>query len=279
MYLSIIDPHIAGNLLASAGAVAVYLLVRPRWVASPDGSTLPRYRRLRLLAVTALTLALLAIWFAEVQILLWSLTAVVVAFVIATKELIQCATGALLRRAGASFRIGDQLTIDGVSGEVVAHGVLTTTIAETEGCAVARHRTGRRIVVPNSRLFAADLKVEAPSAAVGPARFHIVFDPSVSVVSAVSVLETTLKRYCEPFAESGAVTDAPAPLVTLATTDLGRVRLDILCFVPADEAVALEREVKLEFLEWLWGEAQARQIRPPAGRRYAAVNDARARVA
>ena len=278
MNISFLDPHIAANLAASAGAAALLLPVRAGLLyrlRSGDEAA-GRDRRLarsRVRTAFGLLLAVTlgAIWFAEIQSLIWSVTAVIVAFTIATKELIQCGTGALMRAAGRSFRVGDRLEIDGVYGQIVAHGILTTTIAEIERAAGGCRETGRTIVMPNSRLFAAEVRIDLRESTLVSHRFHVIFDPSVSTQAAVKALEAALTRYCAPFAEeveaaSGALRSSRSgevvsrPLVTLGTTDLARIRLDALCTVPAGLAMELEREVKMEFLEWLWADAQQRQL-------------------
>ncbi|MCW4115871.1 mechanosensitive ion channel family protein [Aurantimonas sp. MSK8Z-1] len=283
MYTPFLDPHIATKLTASLVVVCLSLPLRKLALrrarslgCGADGRQEMRLSRVRTVFGLLLTLALGTIWFTEIQSLIWSVTAVIVAFTIATKELIQCGTGALMRAAGRSFQVGDRMEIDGVYGEIVAHGILTTTILEIERAAGGTRATGRTIVLPNSRLFAADVCIDVRERQLVAHRFHVIFDPSVSTHAAVKVLEASLARYCLPFAAEVEAATATLghlragelflkPLVTLGTTDLARIRLDALCTVPATQAVALEREVKMEFLEWLWADAQARQLQAASG--------------
>ncbi len=282
-----IDPHLALDLGASAALLGVVALARRLLAVRIAARTGPAaggaplsLMRLRLGCGLVLLLGFVLIWFDELQSLLWSLTAVAAAFVIATKELIQCVTGALMRAAGGSFRVGDVVEIDGIYGRIVAHGLLATTVAEMEKGSSGGRLTGRRVVVPNSRLFAADLRVaEEAGAALSPLSFHLVIDPHVSTQRTVAFLEAALQRFCEPFSAAREAINGAPPLVTLETTELGRVRLDVSCLVPPPEAVAFEREIKMEVLEWLWAQAQARQMRPPGEARFVAVNDRPARAA
>ena len=91
-------------------------------------------------------LGLVMIWAEELRLFAVSVFAVAVAAVIATKELIQCVTGAMLRTGGKAFKIGDRIEIAGIRGDVIDHNLLTTTVME-----IGLHQmTGRAVVLPNS---------------------------------------------------------------------------------------------------------------------------------
>src|SRR5690606_33971720 len=100
--------------LRSAGTRAVLRYegfttdVRRRWVVV-----------LRNASVLLLILGLLSIWAEELQTLAVSLIAFAVALVIATKELILCASGAVVRAAGDAYGVGERVEINGLRGEVV----------------------------------------------------------------------------------------------------------------------------------------------------------------
>jgi len=90
------------------------------------------------------------IWGPEVQGLAVSLLAFAVAIVLATKELILCVSGAVLKASGRAFTIGDRIEINDLRGDVFDHTFLTTTLLEVgPGKAIHQH-TGRKIVIPNS---------------------------------------------------------------------------------------------------------------------------------
>lgn len=92
----------------------------------------------------------LIIWGSDLQGFAVSLLAFAVAIVLATKELILCVTGAVLKASAQSFTIGDRIEISGLRGDVFDHTLLTTTLLEVgPGKAIHQH-TGRKIVLPNS---------------------------------------------------------------------------------------------------------------------------------
>lgn len=101
-------------------------------------------------AIPLLLLALLIVWGSELRSVAISIFAVAAAVVLATKELIMCLSGSVVRRFGHSFTIGDRIEVGGLRGDVIDLNLLTTTIVEI-GPGVLNHQyTGRTIVLPNS---------------------------------------------------------------------------------------------------------------------------------
>ena len=77
-----------------------------------------------------LVLGLVLIWAPQLRTFALSLTAVAVAIVVATKELILCLSGALLRATTRAFSVGDWVEIGENRGEVTDHTMLATTLQE-----------------------------------------------------------------------------------------------------------------------------------------------------
>jgi small-conductance mechanosensitive channel len=130
---------VARNLLR---VESVPLEQRRRWMVS-----------LRNAAVFIFLFGLLIIWAEQVRTWALSLVAVAAAFVIATKELILCVSGAVLRGFSRPFTVGDRVEIGGIRGDILDQSILTTTILEVGPGAQNHHRTGRSITVPNSMLL------------------------------------------------------------------------------------------------------------------------------
>lgn len=268
--VELIDPALARNIAGSAVLAASVLGMRGFLAArvAKGEKLLTRQQRCRLfhirsVSAAALALGLGAIWIAELQMLLLSLTAVIVAFVIATKELIQCASGSLLRTAGGLFRIGDWIEIDGARGEIVDHGLLTTTLLEMESGSLGYGYTGRMLVLPNSQLFTASARVQRFGRRFVPHRFTVTFEPAASMAEVLAWWDRETARAFGPFRVlavryhrtvarrlQGAPV-GPEPQVTLATSELGRLRVEVMLFCPTTQAMALERQLKAGFLDWL----------------------------
>lgn len=144
-------------LLLSVILVAAVLFVRAAGLKvagslenAPDVVRLRWRVQIRRGVITSLVVGLLFIWGSELRELAISLVAFAVALVIASKELILCFLGALVRAASGSFGIGDRIEIAGVRGDVIDHGFLTSTILEI---GPAGQRTGRSVVIPNALLL------------------------------------------------------------------------------------------------------------------------------
>ncbi|GLR64263.1 mechanosensitive ion channel domain-containing protein [Marinospirillum insulare] len=95
-------------------------------------------------------LGVFMIWGEELRTLALSIVAIAVAFVVATKELIMCITGSLLKTGARSFDIGDRIQVKDFRGDVIDQNLLATTILEVGPGKLTHQRTGRMIVLPNS---------------------------------------------------------------------------------------------------------------------------------
>ncbi len=124
-----------------------------RYVRNQEWANVQMSRRwmvqIRNLALLLLFFGLTVIWAEQLRSAAISLVALGAAFVLATKELIMCVSGAIVRTSGKSFSIGDRIEVSGLRGDVVDHSLLTTTIFEV---GPGEARTGRTIVFPNSLL-------------------------------------------------------------------------------------------------------------------------------
>jgi small-conductance mechanosensitive channel len=97
-----------------------------------------------------LILGLVLIWGEELRTLALSIVAIAVALVIATKELILCVIGTLLKTASNSFELGDRIQVKDFRGDVIDQNLLATTIMEVGPGKITHQRTGRTMVIPNA---------------------------------------------------------------------------------------------------------------------------------
>lgn len=104
--------------------------------------------QIRTAAVLTLVFGLAVIWAAELRAAAFSLVAVAVALTIATKELILCLSGSLVRTTSRAFAVGDRVEVGEHRGDVIDIGALSTKILEVDG--ETNRRTGRVITIPNS---------------------------------------------------------------------------------------------------------------------------------
>ena len=101
---------------------------------------------------------LLAIWWPELSNFAISIAAVTLALVIATKELILCFSGAMLRAGTRAFTIGDWVEVGSHKGEVIDYDMFTTTLQELDKPPNDYSFTGKTILVPNSVFLSKSVK-------------------------------------------------------------------------------------------------------------------------
>ena len=144
------------DVAATVIALLLIVLLRSVVARSVESSDLPAERRRRMLVQTRNGAILLfvgaaaVIWAQQLQSVALSLAAIAVAIVVATKELISCLSGALMRISAQGFSLGDRIEVAGYRGDVIDIGGLTTTILEVGPGPSIHQVTGRTVVLPNS---------------------------------------------------------------------------------------------------------------------------------
>lgn len=212
-----------------------------------------------------LVVGLVLIWAPQLRTFALSLTAVAVAIVVATKELILCVSGAVLRASARAFSVGDWIEVAGSRGEVVDHTLFATTLHELDGA----HHTGRTIVVPNSMLLTAPVRNLSHLRTFTFHTFAVTIDPAIDVTSTEDALRAVAERHVAPFAAEAARVNAlierrtgsdirePELRLRFSTTDLGKYRVTFSLFVPVAEAEPIEAAVTREAMQILHGRVLA----------------------
>jgi small-conductance mechanosensitive channel len=148
--------EIVRNLLLTALLWAAAFLLRAIVSRALTARGISGEERRRFLQLTrngvlgVLAIGTAALWFDELKVFALSLVAVAAAVVLATKELIMCLGGTLIRTSSRAFEVGDRIELDGLRGDVVDATLLTTTLLEVGPGRVGHQRTGRAITLPNS---------------------------------------------------------------------------------------------------------------------------------
>lgn len=212
--------------------------------------------RTRWVALGIAVLGLTVIWADELRTLALSLVAIAAAVVLATKELIMCMSGTLVRASGATFEIGDRIEVEGVRGDVIDHQLLTTTVLEI---GPGHQPTGRTVVLPNSVFLTAkvfnetlsdsfvvhaiNVPVTAPEQ-LGPERerlltiAHEICAPFED--AAAKSLDATAARYNLPFT-------SPRPSVLVSAPAADKMGLLLRVPVPARQRGQIEQEILRRF--------------------------------
>ncbi|WP_164848303.1 mechanosensitive ion channel family protein [Halobacteriovorax sp. HLS] len=92
----------------------------------------------------------LFIWNEEIRSLAFSLAAILVAIVLACKELILNFMGGIFKLTQNSFHVGDRIEVAGIRGDVIDRTLFSTTLLEVGPGMETHQLTGRSVIVPNS---------------------------------------------------------------------------------------------------------------------------------
>ncbi len=203
---------------------------------------------------------LVFIWAPHLQTVAVSFLAFALAFVIATKDLLDCLIGSMFRTASRAYSIGARIEINGIRGNVVDHNFLTTTLLEIGPGQTSHQYTGRALVIPNSLFLRHSLTNETY---LKDYRLHIITVP-LSINDdwklAESILLETANEECHTYIEDakkkmkaleGKVwLDAPSvePRVTIQLPESGHINLLLRIPCPTTIPARLEQAILKKFL-------------------------------
>ncbi|MDO1509737.1 MULTISPECIES: mechanosensitive ion channel family protein [unclassified Neisseria] len=118
-----------------------------RWVVASRNITL-------IMAIFGLAI----IWAAQIQTLALSMFAVAAAIVLATKELIMCLSGSLLRASTNQYSVGDYIEVAGLRGRVVDINMLNTLMMQVGPNPLVGQLSGKTVSFPNSLLLSSSVQ-------------------------------------------------------------------------------------------------------------------------
>lgn len=192
---------------------------------------------------------------------LFSIVAILVAFVMATKEWITCIMGAMYRMTTRSFKIGDHISIQNVRGEVLDVQWLQTRMLELGPEANGTYYTGRVVSIPNSWLIQYQLSNETFFDTYG---FHWIALPlSVydDVQMATEILVEQANLVCADFMDDAKknmtrmqdshFVDGPtlAPKTHLEFKEMGQLKLNLRFPAPHGRGDGLSQKIIQNFLK------------------------------
>ena len=146
--------RLAASIAIIVFAIAMQILLRQsvlRYMSRPE-LRLRWLVGLRNVLILLALVGLTSVWIAELRAFATAVVAFAVAFVIATKEFILCINGSFMRATTNAYAIGDRISIDGHRGDVIDLTLFSTTLLEVGPGENYHLRTGRTVVIPNSKL-------------------------------------------------------------------------------------------------------------------------------
>jgi small-conductance mechanosensitive channel len=258
------DRDLVRNLLVSVILLGLvlglrYVAIRSlgRFKKTRSADPLRLRARTRWVALAVAVLGLVVIWADELHTIALSLVAIAAALVLATKELIMCLSGTLVRASGGSFEVGDRIEVDGLRGDVIDHQLLTTTLLEI---GPGHLPTGRTVVLPNSVFLSAKVFNESLTDNFVLHVVRVPMPPSADILKEQFRLLAVANELCAPHAEDAAQSldsvaaqhglSLPPPHARVLLDVSGKETVGLLLQipVPARRRGEIEQEVLLRFL-------------------------------
>lgn len=239
-----IDSSVALDVLKSLILLLTLIIIRPlivRWIAHNPTLSMESKRRwvvtTRNSVVFAFLIGLVIIWAHELQAFAVSLVALAAAFVLATRELILCWSGAALRVGSKVFAVGDRIQIAGHRGVVLDHDAFATRLLEIGPGQSAHLYTGRVTIFPNSLLLTNTLIKENPEQEYGLYTLIVPLKNDDDWQKAERALLEAAKAECAPFMDEAArhmklleqtnllEAPSPEPRITIQLPESGKIHL------------------------------------------------------
>lgn len=235
--------HVAvGRMLRHSSRLTVE--TRRRWIVN-----------IRNTLVAVFLLGMILIWAPQLQPFAVTLIAVALALVFATKELLACLSGALLRIGVNAFSLGDRIEIGSVRGNVVDHTWFATKVLEIGPGQTSHQYTGRAMVFPNSLLLSMPVTNETYTKKYVLHITTIRLTTDDDLLKAEAILLDAAWKECSAYLEDAKRymknlegrhwLDAPSvePRVTYQFKDAGRVNLLLRVPCRAHETARMEQAI------------------------------------
>lgn len=206
-------------------------------------------------------LGLVLIWGEELRTLALSIVAIAVAFVVATKELIMCITGSILKAGAGSFSIGDRIQIKDFRGDVIDQNLLATTILEVGPGKLTHQRTGRMAVIPNALFVSEPVINESFTHDYVLHVFTVPFKRDDDWRGAQKAIVESANKQCAPFLEEvrrymnrisvsrGLESPSVDPRVTMQVPTAGEIHLIVRVPVKSGQRGFIEQAIMAEVFQ------------------------------
>lgn len=210
---------------------------------------------------TVTLLILFMLWQSEISEFALSVTAIAVAIVVASKEIILCFTGSIQRASSRSFRVGDWIEVGQLCGEVIDHNMMATVIQEIDLHHGQYHFTGKTATLPNSMFFTYPVKNLNFMKRYVYHNFSVVVADFVNLYPLLAPLTEKIEEHCSYFSEVAhrynamiekhAGVDLPGaePHIHISSNPNGEQSVHVMIFCPTDKANHLEHLIRKDFMD------------------------------
>lgn len=204
---------------------------------------------------------LFLLWKSEISQFALSVTAIAIAIVVASKEIILCFTGSIQRASSRSFRMGDWIEVGTVCGEVIEHNMMATVIQEIDLQHGQYHYTGKTATLPNSMFFTYPVKNLNFMKRYVFHNFSIVVPKFVNLYPLLPIMYERMEEHFSHFIdvarrynnmiEKHAGIDLPSaePHIEISSATAGEQIVHFMIFCPTERANQLEQLIRQDFMQ------------------------------
>ena len=262
MGLPLPPESILPDFVASLALFAVLLIVgwaarrgvRARGEALPPQAARRWSANIRNALLLVAMVGLLMIWAPQLRTFALSLTAVAVAVVVATKELLLCLSGSAFRTFTRAYSIGDIIEIGDYRGEVLDINLLASRLKEIEGRDGSIRPLKQTAVVPHSLLFSNPVRILARADTLAEHAFSLVFETKADLFSQLDEIRSVAQSaFIDTLPQHAP--DEPANAkdlsVAIRTTELGRLKLEFAFRARLEDAATIENAIAAAVGSWV----------------------------
>lgn len=215
----------------------------------------------------------LMLWGQELRGMAVGVVAVAAAIVIATKELIMCLAGSLLK--AGKIDVGDRIEITHVRGDVIDQTLLTTTVLEIGPGDLTQQHTGRAITIPNSLFLSNAVTNESFTEDFVLHVFRVPVPPGTDWQTLEREILAAARAECDDYFEEakahlekhasdlGIYRLSPDPRVSLRFLEEGQLELVVRIPAPVRRKGRIEQKILRRIAGALYPTGDAAPSAPP----------------
>ncbi|UOO86770.1 mechanosensitive ion channel family protein [Neisseria arctica] len=219
-------------------------------------------------------IGLIGVWAAQIQTLALSMLAVAAAIVLATKELIMCLLGSLLRAFTKQYSVGDYIEVGGLRGRVVDINLLNTLMMQIGPHPLVGQLSGKTVSFPNSLLLSQPVQRDNVLGAYVIHTFELPVPLNLDPEAVSQPITVSLQKMCAPFIENVErhleqvqtqklfITPAAHPRITYVPHDDKVYHLVVRFACPLHKRLEIQQNIIDEFMRVQHGLINSDHNRP-----------------
>lgn len=249
--------RIVATLIALIATMLALKLIQKAARVRSTSNTERAHRRgnvvlLKNLVLLAALIVIGTIWASKIAGAALSLAAVAGAMLIVSKEFLSNLLGTALLTVSRTYRVGDFIELDGISGRVIDTDLLATTLSEAED---GNQITSRTVTLPHSLLLIKPVRNLTSTGAYVINMLKIAAEPTDDLAALEDALLKAAHEVCDPWLddadahlqriESRELMDLPSaePKVILQLNDVKEATLSLRYTCRPNDRVKVEQAI------------------------------------